>query len=269
MSSAGRCDEAGRWVHWLQAPQDVRLDLYCIPHAGGAADAFAGWRDHLPADVAMAAVQLPGRRERFHDPRPADIASVATTLANLIGRDLSRPVMLFGHSLGALIAFETALRLEGRRAPLEIMVAGCGAPTRTRRAKAMHDLPSPEFRARLRAMGGTPPEILADEGLMALFEPVLRADLKLAETYRAEAGARTSAFISAWGGVDDALVPLEDLAAWSECTRAGHDLRMFPGGHFFPHTHAGSLLPALRARLKGCMSIRGEPARQPALTNNL
>lgn len=240
---------AGAWIHCLSDPDASRLDLYCFAHAGGAADSFFGWPHRISGPVSIFAAQLPGRRERFHEPPVQDISIVAAIVADHIVTRQHRPAVFFGHSLGGLIAFEVALRLEGRRPPVEIIAAGCGAPTRKRQAEPMHALPSKKFREKLRAMGGTPPEILEDDELMSLFEPVLRADLRLAETYRINPGTRTSAFLSAWGGLEDSLVPPENLAAWSECTQSRCEIRLFRGGHFFPQSQTGALFEAMNSRL--------------------
>lgn len=241
--------DAGAWIHCLSDPDASRLDLYCFAHAGGAADSFFGWPHRISGPVSIFAAQLPGRRERFHEPLAQDIGAVAAILAEQIATRRHQAAVFFGHSLGGLIAFEVALRLEGKRPPVEIITAGCGAPTRKRHAEPMHLLPSREFRERLRVMGGTPPEVLEDDELMALFEPVLRADLRLAETYRINREARTSALLSAWGGVEDSLVPTEMLAAWSACTQSRCEIRLFPGGHFFPQTQSGELFEAVNSRL--------------------
>ena len=240
---------ASEWIHCLSDPGASQLDLYCFAHAGGAADSFFGWPERISDRISIFAAQLPGRRERFHEPLEQNLDAITSILAQEVATRRHRPAVFFGHSLGGLIAFEVALRLEGKRPPVEIIAAGCGAPTRKRHAEPMHLLPSRDFRERLRVMGGTPPEILEDDELIALFEPVLRADLRLAETYRIDRGARTSAFLSAWGGLEDSLVPTEILAAWSECTQSRCEIRLFPGGHFFPQTQSGALLEAINSRL--------------------
>lgn len=250
------CAPPSPWLRTILEPDSAQLDLYCFPHAGGAADSFASWTDSVrPYPVALHAIQLPGRRERFHDPHLPDIAAIAEILAPAIEKHRDRPMLLFGHSLGALIAFETALRMEQRqRTPIALIAAACGAPARPRRSMPIHRLPRPAFLERIGELGGTPAEILADAALMTLFEPTLRADFALAETYRRMDGAAISIPIHAWGGASDTAIHQSDIAAWRECTNGPCPTRIFAGGHFFPHEMPEAFRDALGVQLSSALA---------------
>jgi medium-chain acyl-[acyl-carrier-protein] hydrolase len=145
------------------------------------------------------------------------------------------PFAFFGHSMGALIAFELARELarRGRPGPLHLFVSGRRAPQVPDREEPLHRLPDPEFVVRLRELNGTPEEVLANGELMQLLLPLLRADFAVHETYEYRPGEPLAVPISALGGIADPEVRRDDLEAWRPETRGAFRLRMLPGDHFF------------------------------------
>lgn len=147
---------------------------------------------------------------------------------------LDRPFALFGHSLGAKIAFELGRVLENEHAgPAHVFVSGSPAPHLKLRDIPLHQLPDPGLREQLRSFGGTPAEVLEHAELVAYILPVFRGDLELNETYSFEAGNSLSSPLTAFGGSSDPEVPFDAIEAWSQHTSGPFRSRILGGGHFF------------------------------------
>ena len=179
-------------------------------------------------------MQLPGREGRLRDAPFTRMEPLVEALA----ADLplaGLPFAFFGHSMGALVAFELAHELarRGGPQPLRLFVSGRRAPTVPIREEPIHDLPEPEFLARLRDLNGTPEEVLQHAELMALLSPLLRADFAVHETWVHRPGEPLTIGLSALGGVADPEVTRDDLEAWRPETTGPFRLRMLPGDHFF------------------------------------
>ncbi|WP_214317637.1 thioesterase II family protein [Nonomuraea sediminis] len=228
-----------------KAPPALRL--FCFPYAGGSARIFNGWNDRLPEGMEVCPVELPGRGARFGDPLHDHLAPLVEDLLPGILARADAPVALFGYSLGALVAFEAGRLLAQRYqiAPRHLVVCAFRAPHLPRKGIPDHTLPEPQFRARLREYNGTPEAVLADEKLMDIVGPILRADLAVPETYRHQQGARVSWPITAFAGADDPEAPPADVAAWREQTTGRFTLRVLPDDHFFLHSQQDALLAAL------------------------
>jgi medium-chain acyl-[acyl-carrier-protein] hydrolase len=230
----------------------VDLQLFCFPYAGGGAQIFRGWQARVPPGVGVTGVRLPGREQRFSEPRLDTWPEALAELTAAIARQTERgPYAFFGHSLGARLAYELTHRLaaEGRRPPEALVVSACRAPGVPQRWPTMHTMDGPALAARLRQMNGVPEEVLANPQLMALFEPLLRADLRLAETWDASPG-RVTAPILALCGDHDAVDPYEDMLDWRNHTAAGFAIRSFPAGHFFLRDEEEAVVSTITAHLQ-------------------
>jgi medium-chain acyl-[acyl-carrier-protein] hydrolase len=225
--------------------------LFCFPYAGGGATAFRGWQEHLTPDVEVCAVQLPGRETRIKEAPVAQLSSLLRLLAPALLPHLDRPFAFFGHSLGALLSFELTRRLRREYAvePLHLFLSGRGAPQIRDDRPMIHALPEPQFREELRALNGTPEGVLEHEELLRLVIPIIRADFAICETYQYTVEPPLNCSISAFGGLQDRDVSIEQLEAWRLQTNASFTLRMFPGDHFFVHQARPSLLDALNQEL--------------------
>jgi medium-chain acyl-[acyl-carrier-protein] hydrolase len=233
-----------------QAPPTLRL--FCFPYAGGSARIFSGWGDRFPPGMEVCPVELPGRGTRFAEPLHDRLDPLVDDLLPGVLARADAPVALFGYSLGALVAFELGRRLAARYrvTPRHLVVCAFRAPHLPKQGIPDHTLPEPQFRARLREYNGTPEEVLADEQLMDVVGPILRADLAVPETYRHPEGAKVSWPITAFAGADDPEAPPADVAAWREETTAGFTLRVLPDDHFFLHSQQDLLLQALAEVLR-------------------
>ena len=241
------------WTRVVRPRPAARLRLICLPWAGGGASGYRDWPSHLPDDVEVVAVQLPGREARFAEPPVSSMEPLVARLAAGVLGQLDRPFALFGHSMGALIAFELARRLRSMgRDPVRLLVAGSRAPhLPSRRARDRHTLPDQEFVSTVRELGGMPPEVLGSPDLLDLVLPALRADFALVETHTHGAGPVLHCPISAFGGVEDDDVGRDDLAAWSRHTTGPFRSHLLPGGHFFVHSSRESLLRIVATEVDG------------------
>jgi medium-chain acyl-[acyl-carrier-protein] hydrolase len=172
-------------------------------------------------------------------------------LAEAILPELDKPFAFFGHSMGALIAFELThqLRKLNQPSPAHLIVSGRSAPHLPDTDPQTHDLPEKEFLEELRRLNGTPAEALDHPELMQLMLPILRADFAICETYSYEDRPVLDCPITALGGLDDANVSREELASWRERTSGAFTMRMFPGDHFYLHTSQSPLLETVTALL--------------------
>jgi len=229
----------------------ARLRLFCLPCAGGGASRFSAWGTTLPPGIETCALQPPGREERLAEPPFTRMAPLVAALAAAIDDRLGIPYALFGHSLGALVAFELAraLRRAGRPEPLRLFVSASRAPHLPDPAPPLHRASSASLRAELRRLNGTPDEVLASEELMSLMEPLLRADFAVNETYVHAAERPLRCPVTVLGGRDDAEVPHDALAAWRRHTEGSFTLRLFPGDHFFIETAERSVLEVIASDL--------------------
>ncbi len=222
------------WLVRAPAPTGA-VRLFCFPHAGGGAALFHPWPRVAPPWLDVCAVELPGRGRRLDEPPLRTIPALAAAAGEALVRALEPPFALFGHSMGALLAFELArwLRARGLPPPCHLFVAGHRAPQLPPRGRAIGRLPEPEFVEELRALGGTPPEVLDHPELFALVSPALRADIVACEDYRYADGPPLQAPLSAFGGAGDADVEPAELEAWRAQAGSTFSSQTFPGGHFF------------------------------------
>lgn len=231
-----------------------RVRLFCLPYAGGSGlRVYHPWQGLMPDGVDVRPLELPGRGSRMSETL---CTSVDTLVDDLVPTVLSAlgpgPYALFGHSMGGLLAFELARRLEHvhRRPPAHLLVSAYEAPDLPREPDQDHLLPDPEFRARLRDLVGTPQEILDNDDLMEILTPVLRADFTVTGTYRLTSPWLTlSCPLTVFGGLDDPEAPPHTLRAWQHRTTGPFRLRLLPGDHFFVNTERALLTEAVHTAL--------------------
>jgi medium-chain acyl-[acyl-carrier-protein] hydrolase len=188
----------------------------------------------MPAAIEVCPVELPGRGARIDEPAFGQMDALAETLCGVLQPLLDLPFALFGHSMGAYVAYELGRRLTAAHGQpaAHLFVSGAAAPDRAPRRPPLHSLPEPDLIRALHALGGTPASVLAREELVAALLPTIRADLMLAETYVAPRSARLPCSITAFGGASDAI-DRRSLQAWSSFTENAFRLHMFAGDHFF------------------------------------
>ena len=236
----------------LQRPvSQPRLRLFCFPYAGGNAFVYRSWGDQLPSHVEVYSIQYPGRGSQLRQPALTRVSAMLDFLYEGIVPLLDKPFAFFGHSMGALLCFELALRLRAQQSlvPMALFLSGRGAPQIKSDEPITYDLPEDEFISELRRLNGTPREVLEHPELLQLMLPILRADFELCQTYSFDSGAPVSCPLFVYGGLQDEEVPRENLEGWREQTTSAVTVRMFPGDHFFLHSAQSLLLRALSSDL--------------------
>ncbi|WP_141576730.1 thioesterase II family protein [Actinomadura sp. WMMA1423] len=230
------------WIRRFHPADGAPTRLVCLPHAGGAASYFFPVSRRLSPGVDVLAVQYPGRQDRRAEPPVDDLHGLADLVAAELLPWSRRPLALFGHSMGATLAFEVAARLEGEGAvPAAVLASGRRSPTR-HRDERVHLADDARLIADLRRLSGTSAEMLDDDEVLRMILPAVRADYRAAETYRRRPGTVLSCPVVALTGDDDPQVTREEAAAWRECTTGGFRLEIFPGGHFYLNDHAEALI---------------------------
>jgi surfactin synthase thioesterase subunit len=209
----------------------------------------------LPDGIETCVVALPGRGRRFAEPAVDSLRPLVEELYEAVQPLVEEPFALFGHSMGALVAYELARMLRRRRSiePVHLFVSGAGAPQLPRRV-VLHTLPDAELLSELQRLNGIDPELLREPELLALLLPTVRADLKAAETYESADGPALSCPLSTFGGSRDWLAPPDQLHAWGELTTGPFSVEVFDGDHFFLHGAHRALTERVIARLAHLLS---------------
>ena len=227
------------------------LRLFCFHHAGGSTTLFHNWRDRLPPHVELWVARLPGRGDRASEPPFKRMVPLVQEMTEALVPFLDEPFALYGHSMGASIAFETA-RLVRRRygvQPQRLLVSSCQAPQRLHFALPTYDLPEAEFIERLRGLNGTPQQLFADRRWLMMMLPAIRADVELLQTYEYLADAPLDCPITVVGGLRDEVVKVAGLMAWRQQTTAQAILHLLPGDHFFLNSHQQLFLELITTEL--------------------
>lgn len=230
------------------APGSPRI--FCFPHAGGSPRAFLDWQAHLGEDAEIVAVCRPGREHRAAEPAPTitELADGAAAAIAAVTEADARPFLLFGHSLGALIAFEVCHRLPGGVLPRQFVASGCSAPPLlpSQRVKDIATLTGAEFAEAIGFFGGLAPEVIADPDLRDLLLPGLIADFRMAVGYRYQRRPRLAVPATVVVGREDPHVKTAQAGPWEEEFTWPPDRHWVAGGHFYFDPDPGAVTGILR-----------------------
>ena len=208
------------------------MRLYCFPHSGGSPGEYVRWAQHLPTTEVWG-IQLPGRGARLHEKPFTAVADLVDALVDEFS--FTDPFAFFGHSLGALVAFDTAreLRARGLPGPRRLVLSACTPPHHGLQRAPLHTLPDEEFLDAISdRFGGLPPAIRTEPELLELVLPAYRADLEMFERYEHVPQEPLPCPITVVGGTDD-YIPPALLADWRRYTTGDFASHIFPGGHFY------------------------------------
>jgi surfactin synthase thioesterase subunit len=237
--------------------------LFCFPHAGGGAMAYNPWRAAFGSELEVCAVELPGRGTRRREPLERDGRSLAAALRREWAGWLDEPFALFGHSMGALLAFEVAQQLTaaGGPVPLALFLSGAAAPHLPR--TPITALPDAAFLAQVRDFGGMPDDLFEEPSLMAHYTPILRADFAVLEGYRLRRAPLPDCPVHLFGGDRDHRITPSLVAAWRDVLPVA-TTTFLPGGHFYLIDQLAALAAAIREVLVPAGRAAAGPARRPA-----
>lgn len=233
---------ADLWIRRYHPAPDARSRLVCLAHAGGAASYFFPVSRTLSPDIEVLAVQYPGRQDRRTEPFVETIDALADQVTAVLGDSTDRPIALFGHSMGAILGFEVARRLEAAGVtPEALFVSGRRAPS-THRGETVHLRDDAGILAEVKSLSGTDARVMDDDELVRMALPAIRNDYKAIETYAYRSGPKLGCPIHAMVGEADPKASVDEVRAWGEHTDAGFELDVFPGGHFYLDKHATAVL---------------------------
>lgn len=218
--------------------------LVCLPHAGGSAAAYRSWREIAPSSLGICAIEMRGRLSRIDEAPHQTIDAIVEELAYARPWSLAERWSLFGHSMGAVVAFELVRRLRASSAalPSHVIVSGHRAPHLPDTRSPIAHLADGDFLRELSQFGGLPEIIMTSCELRELVLPALRADVQAIERYRYRPAPPLDVPITALAGADDPFVTRSQLAGWIAHTDRAFRIRTFPGGHFYMHDHAADVL---------------------------
>ena len=243
-------------IGWISCPYPrpaAHLRLFCFPYAGGGLSVFRAWWRAFPEGVEVCPILPPGREQRLSEDPFTEFDTYVKSLTAALEPRLDLPYVFFGHSLGAIAAFECTrmLRRNSVAGPQMLFASGCRAPQTPSRENPIHDLPREQFLEELRKLDGSPAEALAHPELMDLLLPAVRADFAVYESYEYRPDNSLDCPIHVFGGLEDRRVTRDDLAGWSTHSTSAGTLRMFPGDHFFLHSARNALIDAITSQLEG------------------
>jgi surfactin synthase thioesterase subunit len=213
-----------------------RRRLFCIPYAGGGVGAFRWWAMALPPDIELMAVQLPGRESRLLEAPFDAVSDMVRAIQPVIAAVSDLPYAFFGHSMGALVAFELTLALEASDAqpPTHLFVSARRCPDEPDHEPPVHELPDDEFLDELqRRYGAVPDAVRQEPELLALLLPTLRADIRAIERYAPSSTRKVRCPVHVYGGADDRHPWPRQLPGWQRVAERDVRVRVFAGDHFY------------------------------------
>jgi surfactin synthase thioesterase subunit len=225
--------------------QYARYQMILFPSAGAGAPALSELSLSLPNSIDTWVVQLRGRGDRLSESPLTCMETLVDEIVSSIALLEKKPIILFGHSMGSLIAYEVACRLK-ESTVTKLIVSGHGAPSSPVMGnRCHHTAPDEDFIADMVRIGGTPPEVLSSPELLAVLLPILRADYHLLDNYKPVQNHKLSVDVHACAGESDLIVTPVSLLAWQNHTNASFLYHWFKGGHFYFNNNYQLLISAL------------------------
>ena len=255
-----------RTAYLPQAPDPAPgLRLFCFHHAGGVASSFADWPRRLRSRAAVVPVQLPGRERRIDEPRIRDLDRLLGELADELDGWLRPPFALYGHSMGALVAYTLAQRLHraGRPMPERLLLGGYPAPHRPHALADAYRLDDAALARNLIELGDISPALRRYPAWLNAAVALVRDDLALCDSYRPGAGEPLPCPIDVFTGESDPLMRPLDAEEWDRHTTRDCTVHVIPGGHFFPWDSASLFLDRIDGVLAGAPRARPSSAAEP------
>ncbi|MFC5181377.1 thioesterase II family protein [Actinomadura harenae] len=239
------------WFRCTVARPWAPLRMFCFPHAGGSAVFFRSWAEAVGPAVEVHAVQYPGRADRMREALVPDARALARLIAGAIAQHADRPAVLFGHSMGSVVAYETARIMRERDLPVaHLFASGARAPHDWGERRLISRMDDDGVVAELDALGGTDTAALKDPELRELVLPYVRNDFGIVESYAPEDGPRLDVPVTALVGDGDRDVSVEQAGRWRDATSADFALKVLPGGHFYLQDQRDAVIREVLGRLQ-------------------
>jgi len=251
------------WTRRFFPCPQAAVQLVCLPHAGGSAPFYRPVAQALHPRIEVLAVQYPGRQDRLREPMVDNLPDLADRIARVLASALDRPYAIFGHSMGATLAYEVGVRLEAAgRPPLHVFASGRRAPSR-HRDESVHRETDVGIIAELRRLAGTDGRVFGDEELVRMVMPAIRNDYRAAETYRFTGGPKLRCPVTALAGDADPKASLDEVISWADHTEGAFELIPYQGGHFYLLDHAAAVIAVIADRLAAATAPATVPVAVP------
>ena len=229
-----------------------KFKLFCIPHAGGSASVYSKWNKFTQPYIEVVPIELAGRGKRFNENLYSSVNEAVEDIYKIIKDDLKTDYALFGHSMGSLIAYELAhyiIKLQ-KDSPKHIFLSGKKAPHIKADNICIDDLSDTEFKDKILSLSGTPKEIFQNKDMLNIFEPILKADLRILDAYKYfERGEKLNCNITILNGKNDNLT-INDIWSWKQHTSKSCNIYLFKGGHFYLNENIKDLINIINSTLK-------------------
>ena len=227
------------------------LSVFCFPYAGAGASVYRSWTKHFTPDMDLYSIQAPGRETRFSEDFIGSIPELASVVADAIQSATDKPIILFGHSLGAACAYETARALQRlARSPALLILSGRQCPGTISKRHPIAHLSDSQFLEQVRTYKGTPSAVLENEELMDLLLPLLRADFALAEQYKPIQEPLLNCPVLGLGSTQDEWLDKESLDSWRNLTRGRFETHWFEGDHFYLNHQTQALVSFIQKKIQ-------------------
>ncbi len=242
----------------LKPGSDFDYTLLIFPHAGGSPNQYKAVVDYLPSSFGLMGVLLAGREGFYTEYQPDSLESLAVKLVIELSKVKTQQLVFWGHSMGALLAYETAQRLTGRLKHL--FVSGHVAPHVQLPRAQRHLLNDAELKACLLELSGTPQSIMNNDEFMEMVLPMIRSDFKLCDTYEFKLANcnRLNCPITAFSGAEDVRMGSAGICEWSKYTKKDFKPYFYEGNHFFIFEQMFLVVQKLVQRIYFCQSLGDE-----------
>ena len=236
-----------RWLVPITPPRLSGVRLVCFPYAGAGASIYRPWSKFCSPELECFAIQPPGRETRFADALLSNVTSYAKSAAQAINAlPADRPLVLFGHSLGAVAAYETAIYLsQTGRSVNRLIVSGRQDPGTPSKREPIAHLSDADFVKQMATYNGTPAEVIANRDLLELLLPMIKNDFAMSENYAGYSSIKLTCPVTAIGSLEDSWLDSHSLERWKDVTSGDFDMKWFSGDHFYLNHQPADLVQFL------------------------
>lgn len=224
------------WIKYGNKNPDAKIRLFCLPYAGASASIYNKWQNEFGKLIEVQPIQLPGRENRYEEKYDTNVKDLVQNISVGIEQFLDKPFAIFGHSMGAILAYELSCEIYKRYAKklTALFVSACRCPEQMSDYKPIiHNLPDDEFFKAVQGYNGIHPEFLQSKEFIQYFIPILRNDFKTVETYTYEKKSQLECPIIAYCGINDSNILTDQVIKWQDYTSDKFSYKIFEGDHFF------------------------------------
>ncbi|PIE47459.1 MAG: hypothetical protein CSA42_03400 [Gammaproteobacteria bacterium] len=253
------------WLTYFTPRPHARVRLFCIPHGGGGAQNFKDWAEALPDFIEVVALSFPGRGSRYAEPAIHSMRELVDEIVTAIKPLLDKPYAFFGHSVGALVAYEVVCRIEQvkqkegltLKLPMRLMTSAHKVPADSHADTPMYQLSDADLLAKIGELGLVPDEALQNKDLVDFILPPLRADFEISETYQWQKAKPLTVPITATMGDKDTLLTEQDMQGWKAYTSCNFTFKCYEGDHFYTVSKLPELLADISSELE--QDLKNQP----------